>query len=132
MSTNTIITMKRREQLCLITSGAISNLAPVTMIAFGSGGTDAEGNPIPPNPHADSLNNELARYPLDSIVYPLDPERRTTARYTATIPENDLPSARINEAALVDTNGELCAIKAMYEKRKDAGVAFMFTIDDEF
>ena len=132
MSDNTIITIKRREQLCLITSGAISTLAPVTMIAFGAGGVDTEGNPIPPEIDADSLNSELGRYPLDGIIYPLDPGRRTTARYTATVPAGDLVGASISEAALVDANGELCAIKTMFVKRKDGGVTFTFTFDDEF
>ena len=132
MPENTIITIKRREQLCLITSGAIGALAPVTQIAFGSGGVDSDGNPIPPAIDADRLNAELARYPLDSTTYPLDPNRRTTARYTATIPENDLTGASISEAALVDSDGELCAIKTMFVKRKDGGVTFKFTFDDEF
>ena len=132
MSENTIITIKRREQLCLITSGAITTLPPVRMIAFGDGGVDSEGNPIPPAIDANRLNSELGRYPLDSIVYPLDPAPRTTARYTATIPVNDLVSASISEAALVDAAGELCAIKTMYVKRKDNGVTFTFTFDDEF
>ncbi|MCL1862014.1 MAG: phage tail protein [Defluviitaleaceae bacterium] len=132
MSENTIITFKRREQLCLITSGAISTLAPVTGIAFGSGGVDSEGSPIPPAIDVDSLNTELGRYPLDSITYPLDPARRTTARYVATIPADDLVGASISEAALFDANGELCAIKTMFVKRKDGGVTFTFTFDDEF
>ena len=132
MSENTIITIKRRGQLCLITSGAISTLPPVTMIAFGDGGVDGDGNPIPPKADADSLGRELGRYPLDSVAYPLDPAPRTTARYTATIPANDLVSASISEAALVDAAGELCAIKTMYVKRKDGGVTFTFTFDDEF
>ena len=132
MVENTIITTKRREQLCLITSGAISSLAPVAMIAFGDGGVDDEGNPIPPTSDADSLNNEIGRYSLDSTTYPLDPAPRTTARYIATIPANDLVGASISEAALVDADGDLCAIKTMFVKRKDGGVTFTFTFDDEF
>ena len=116
----------------MITSGAISTLPPVTMIAFGDGGVDAEGEPVPTAIDADSLNSEIGRYPLDSVAYPLDPSPRTTARYTATIPANDLVSASISEAALVDAAGELCAIKTMYVKRKDGGVTFTFTFDDEF
>ena len=38
----------------------------------------------------------------------------------------------INEAALVDSDGDAVAIKTMYPKRKDAGAAFTFTLDDEF
>lgn len=49
-----------------------------------------------------------------------------------TIPASDLPGASISEAGLVDSAGMLCAIKTMYVKRKDAGVTFTFTFDDEF
>ena len=132
MSDNTIITLKRREQLCLATSGAISTVTPVAAIAFGSGGVDAAGDPIPPEAAANMLNAELARYPINFIEYPLDPAARTTARYSATIPPNDLVGASISEAALVDRNGALCAIKTMFVKQKDANVAFTFTFDDEF
>ena len=132
MLENTVITIKRRQQLALITSGAISSLAPVTMIAFGSGGVDTDGNPIPPSVTAESLNQELARYPFDSVTYPLDPLPRTTTRYVASIPADDLAGASISEVALVDADGNLCAIKTMYAKRKDRGVVFTFTFDDEF
>ena len=129
---NSIITIHRREQLCLITSGAISALSPVAFIAFGDGGNDSAGNPIPPAIDASALGNEIGRYPIEPVEYPLDPAPRTTARYTATIPENDLNSASINEAALAGADGNLHAIKTMYVKRKDAGVSFTFTFDDEF
>jgi len=129
---NSVITIHRRVQLCLITSGAISTLAPVAFIAFGNGGTDTVGEPIPPSDEADSLTNEIGRYPIGDVVYPLDPGPRITARYSSTIPENDLNGAVINEAALVDADGHICAIKTMYDKRKDAGVTFTFTFDDEF
>ena len=38
----------------------------------------------------------------------------------------------ISEAALMDSEGDLVAIKTMYAKRKDAGAAFTFVFDDEF
>ena len=37
-----------------------------------------------------------------------------------------------NEAALVDSEGDVAAIKTMYSKQKDAGVSFTFEFDDEF
>jgi len=130
MADNTITTIHRRQQLCKITSGAVSTLAPIAFVAFGDGGVDGSGNLIPPAMTADSLNNERGRYVIDSLEYPLDPP--TTARYTASIPENDLVGVEISEAALVDADGKLCAIKTMFVKRKDAGVTFTFTFDDEF
>jgi len=100
----------------------------ITKVAFGDGGVDANGDPISPSETQTALNNEIARYDIDSVEYPDD----TTARYTVTIQANDLIGKKINEAALVDGNGNLCAIKNMYSKQKDEGVAFTFTFDDEF
>ena len=130
MDGNTINTLHRRVSLAKITSGAVSTLAPITHVAFGTGGTDGNGDPVPPLFDADNLASEIARYPIDSVIYPLDPP--TTARYTCTIPPPDLPGATINEAAIVDADGNLCAIITFYIKRKDAGISFTFTFDDEF
>ena len=56
----------------------------------------------------------------------------TTARYIVTIPAADLAGEQISEAALVDSEGNFCAIRNMLAKGKDEGVAFIFTFDDEF
>ena len=97
-------------------------------MAFGEGGVDGDGNPVAPLGTATALNDEVARYPIDSVTYPVP----TTARYVAIIPSNDLPGVSISEAAIVDGDGELCAIKNFFIKRKDVGVTFTFTFDDEF
>ena len=131
MSDNSVITRARREALCNATSkgSAVSPVAPVARIAFGDGGVDASGNPIPPTETQTALRNEIARYPIDDApIYPVS----TTARYVCTVPASDLPGASISEAALVDSDGALCAIKTMFVKRKDAGVTFTFTFDDLF
>jgi hypothetical protein len=128
MAENSVITKYRREKLCLATSGGAGQIAPITHIAFGDGGVDAEGSPIPPSGAATALSHEIARYETGAAAYPVS----TTARYTATIPKNALAGAAISEAALVDGSGGVCAIKTMYVKRKDDGVTFAFTFDDEF
>ena len=128
MPDTSAITKYRRENLCKITSGAISSLAPITEIAFGKGGLNEAGEPLTPSEEQTTLDNELTRYPIDGVTYP----NETTARYTVTIPEDDLVGEKISEAALVDRNGEICAIKTMYPKQKDSGVSFTFTFDDEF
>lgn len=125
----TVITDYRREMLCKITSGAITALPPVTHIAFGDGGTGDDGQPLDPAGTQEALNHEVGRYALDAKpVYPVS----TTARYTATIPKADLPGVNISEAALVDGDGKLCAIRNMLPKGKDGDVEFIFTFDDEF
>lgn len=125
---NSIITKKRRIKLCQASSNSAKPLAPITHIAIGSGGVDADGNPIPPVEGQTSLNQKIAQYPIDGYAYPVE----TTVRYTVTISAEDLAGESINEAALVDADGDLAAIKTMYTKRKDAGVIFIFEFDDEF
>lgn len=126
---HTVITDYRRVLLCKITSGAISALPPVTHIAFGDGGTGGDGQPLDPAGTQEALNHEVGRYPLDGApAYPIP----TTARYTATIPKADLAGVNISEAALIDSDGKLCAIRNMLPKGKDGDVEFIFTFDDEF
>ena len=127
---NSVITLHRRVQLCRVTSGDISSLEPITHVAFGDGGIDADGNPIMPSEAQTELSNRIATYPIDGITYPVNPQ--TTARYTVSIPAADLPNARISEAALVDSAGNLCAIKNFLAKGKDAGIEFVFEFDDRF
>ena len=127
---NSVITLFRRTQLCRITSGDIGELAPINRIAFGDGGVDGSGEPIKPFETQTSLNNQIAIYPINNVTYPLSPA--TTARYTCTIPASELAGANISEAALVDSSGNLCAVKTFYVKRKDNGITFTFTFDDEF
>jgi len=128
MAETSVITKTRRVALCKLTSGAIGAIPAVTQIAFGDGGVDTNGNPITPVETQTALKREIARYPIDGVTYPVD----TTARYTVTIPKEDLAGEKISEAALVDSSGALVAIKTMYVKQKDEGVSFSFTFDDEF
>ena len=128
MSENSIITLTRRIKLCRASSGVINTLAPVTHVAFGDGGVDSGGTPIAPQESQTALINEIARYPVGSIQYPSE----TAARYSATIPKEDLADQFISEAALIDSDGDAVAIKTMYAKQKDKGTAFTFEFDDEF
>lgn len=123
-----VITKARRESLCKVTSGAVSQVAPVTHMAFGDGGVDEQGKPKPPLETQTALNHELARYPVETVKYP----DTTTAQYVAVIPADDLAGKSISEAALVDSAGVLCAIKTMASKVKDAGTTFTFTLNDKF
>lgn len=128
---NSVITLARREALCLATSKGsnVSAINKITHVVFGDGGVDDSGTPIPPIDTQTALTHAIGTYPIDDApTYPIP----TTARYVTTIPADDLPGASISEAGLVDSEGTLCAIKTMYVKRKDAGVTFTFTFDDEF
>lgn len=128
MNDNSVITRTRRIKFCLASSDAAKPLPVITHIAFGSGGVNISGEPIAPSETQTALNTEIARYPVGSVTYP----EETTARYAVTIPRDDLAGEIINEAALVDSDGDVAAIKTMYSKQKDAGVSFTFEFDDEF
>lgn len=125
---NTVITDCRRKLLCQITSGAVSALPPVKYVAFGDGGIGEQGEVLAPTGDQTALHHEVGRYDIDSVTYPMD----TTARYTVKIPKTDLPGVSISEAALVDAEGNLCAIRNMLPKGKDEDVEFTFEFDDEF
>ena len=127
MIENSVITKTRRTKLCRASSGAEAVLAPITHIAFGDGGVQ-NGEPLPPGESQTELGHEIARYPVGAVTYPVD----TTATYTVTIPKDELVGQSISEAALVDSQGDLAAIKTMYPKRKDEGTAFTFAFDDEY
>lgn len=127
-NTNSAITDKRREKLCKVTSGKVTSIAKITHIAFGDGGVNAEKEVIAPSASQTALNHELGRYAVGGVTYP----DTTTARYAVTIPKAELNGKFISEAALVDEDGDLCAIKNMLEKGKDENVEFVFTFDDKF
>lgn len=128
MANTSVITNYRRTKLCQITSGNITTIAKITHVAFGNRGVDSGGEPLTPASSQTSLNNEIARYPIDSVEYTIP----TTARYKVTIPANALVGQKISEAGLIDQAGNLCAVKNMYEKVKDGDTSFTFTFDDEF
>ena len=127
-SAYSIVTEFRRKSLCEITSGKITAIAPITHIAFGSGGCNEDGSVKMPEAKQEALNNEIGRFKADSLTYPSE----ATARYTVTIPMDELVGESISEAALIDTDGNLCAIRNMLPKGKDEEVEFTFTFDDEF
>lgn len=125
---NSVITKTRRIKTCKASSGAIDTLPPVAYMAFGDGGTDEGGEPIPPTEDQTALKHEISRYPVGDVTYPVE----TTARYSVTVPKTDMVGQSIDEVALIDSEGDAVAIKTMYAKKKDAGAAFTFTLDDEF
>lgn len=128
LTENSVITLTRRKKFALASSDAAHPLDPITYIAFGSGGVDGNGEPLTPSEDQTTLKAELYRLPVGGISYPDD----TTVRYTVTIPADEHTGDAISEAALVDDNGDLAAIKNFYVKKKDAGTAFTFEFDDTF
>lgn len=126
--TNSITTLARRTALAQLTAGLIDTVSPVAYMAFGDGGTDVDGEPVPPDVDQTELRHEVCRYPVER----LEADEPTTTRYRVVMPPDEQAGQRFNEVALIDADGVADAIVTMYAKQKDAGVEFVFTFDDEF
>lgn len=123
-----VITRFRRRKLAEITSGQISSIDKISHIAFGDGAENDDGTIKSPSELQESLFHEVKRYLVSSVNI----VNQTTARYMVEIPEADLEGVKINEMALVDESGNICAIKTFGNKVKDESVKFRFEFDDEY
>ena len=128
MPNTSVITLARRINLAEVTSGKVTRIPAITHVAFGDSGVDEMGEPKQALQTQTTLVNEVKRYSVASIAYPIE----TTVRYMVEIPEQDLVGVKISEVGLIDGDGVLCAIKNMYVKQKDENVKFTFEFDDEF
>lgn len=125
---NSILTETFRISLAKLIAGEANTIPPVTQIAFGDGGVNDTGDPIPPSIEQSSLTHEVCRYPVAAPTFPVE----TTAQFTAIIPKDEQTGIKFSEMSLVNSAGSTVAIKAMYVKQKDANVEFAFTYELEF
>lgn len=123
-----IITRYRRRLLAELSAGHITTMPRITHIAFGDGGVTDDGTPKIPSEIQEALFHEVKRYTPTSIEI----VGETTVRYTIVIPESELSGVAINEMALVDSAGKICAVKTFHNKVKDENVKFTFQFDDEY
>ncbi|WP_018752593.1 phage tail protein [Paenibacillus sanguinis] len=121
----TVTTEYAREQMARARAEGTA-LTKVGKMAFGSGGVDSEGKPIPLDGTEQALKNELLVKDISSYEF-IAP---ATIRYVCSLAENELAGATINELALVDSEGKFTAIRTMTNKVKDADMEFIFEIDD--
>ncbi len=123
-----MITIKAREDFAKAHAGDIT-LPKVKYMAFGNGGLDSEGNPIPATGEEVALRSELLRKEIDSHSYP---ETTTTCRYSVRLDKTELANQVISEQGLFDENGNLVAYKTFLEKGKDDDMEFIFDMDEIF
>lgn len=121
----TVTTIYAREQVARARAEGAA-LTKVVKMAFGSGGVDSSGNPIPLDGTEQELKNELLVKDISSNEF-IAP---ATIRYICSLAENELAGATINELALVDSAGKFTAIRTMTNKVKDADMEFIFEIED--
>lgn len=121
MASTTTITKLGKNKILKARAG-IQALAAVTQMAFGNG---ADGTP---SEEDNALKNELLRKDLDGIKQVTD----TNFRYSCTLGRDELANMTINEAALVDADGDLVMIRTCSDKNKDDDEEMTFEFDDIF
>lgn len=126
-NTNVLITAKARENLVKARAGALT-LPTIVGMAFGDGGVDEHGDPVPPTEGQTGLTHELLRKHVEGYTFPV----ATTCRYECKLLENELVGEYISEIGLYDTNGDIVGIKTFRSKGKDADVEQVYTLDDMF
>ena len=124
---NSITTNVAREKMAKARAGEAS-LPAIVQMAFGDGAVDVDGNPIAPSGSDATLKNELLRKDIDGYTFPVP----TTGSYSCTLLKTELVGMNVNEIALVDSAGDLVAIKTFTNKSKDGDMEMVFQIDDEF
>ncbi|WP_179031759.1 phage tail-collar fiber domain-containing protein [Paenibacillus kribbensis] len=121
----TITTAYAREQMARARAEG-GTLTKVIKMAFGSGGVDQAGEPLPLDGTEQTLKKELVQKDITSYEF-IAP---ATIRYICSLAETELAGETINELALVDTAGKLTSVRTMSNKVKDSDMEFVFEIDD--
>lgn len=124
---NAVTTDLAREKMVKARSGDML-LPKITHMTFGNGGVGSDGQIISPNGSDKKLKNQLLKKAIDGHIYP----KSTTCRYSCKLTKEELADKNINEIGLVDTEGDLIAIKTFGNKYKDSDMEMIFEIDDEF
>lgn len=105
-----------------------SVLPPIAFIAFGDGGHNADLSPKAPNADASGLVRELLRKPLAAIVQ----EDLFSVTGVGSVEKPELNGARISEAALLDSAGNLVGLKNFAPKVKESDERYELSIKLRF
>ncbi len=124
---NVVITKTARQKLVKARAGAVQ-LPKIVGMAFGNGGTDADGNVIAPSDAWNGLSHEIYRKAIDGYSFPED----TVCRYECTLTEKELAGEEISEVGLYDEEGDVVCIKTFSRKGKDDDIEQTYILDDIF
>ena len=105
-----------------------SPLPPFGFMSFGDGGHNPDLTPKAPNPEAVALAHELLRKPLSSITQPTP----YTVECEGRIDAGELTGAYVSEAALLDADGQIVAIKTFAPKIREADELYQVFIEPRF
>ncbi|MGG3803178.1 hypothetical protein [Metabacillus fastidiosus] len=126
-----IRTFKGREKQAKAHNGTAA-LPPVVTVVFGSGGVDNAGNPRSLTGNEIGLFNEVSRKTGVQVTKSFPSPY--TARYSCTLDADvdALIGKNINEAGLIDADGDLVAIKTFTNKGMETGITMEYDYDAEF
>jgi len=105
-----------------------SPLPPFAFIAFGDGGHNADLTPKVPDPDAAGLAHEVMRKPLASITQPTPYLVECAGR----IEPGELTGVYVSEAALLDADGQIVALKTFAPKIREADEMYQVFIEPRF
>lgn len=121
------LTIIGRKKLCRAHCG-VESLPPIAYMAFGTGGTDEEGNPLPVSGIESGLNTEVLRKEIGSHEFTSD----TACRYSARLDKTELINQSITEMGLLDSAGDLIIYETFRPKVKDEGLEITFNMSEDF
>lgn len=105
--------------------GSGTALPKITTVVIGTGGVDANGNPIQPADGETHLYNQVLSKPPSSVTYPSS----TQVQFTVTINPGDLPAGtKINEIGLIDSAGTFAEHSTFYTKQTDGTTTMTLSV----
>lgn len=123
-----VTTTAYRQKVAQAVAAAIT-LPIVSTMVFGTGGVDANGNPLQPTGAESALYNQVLSKGALTVSYPTT----TSVRFTGTINPTDLAAnTNINEIGLKDNGGNLVAHSCFTSKPTDGTTTMTFNIDLQF
>ena len=126
MSNTVTANLFRKKKATLLRHGG--QAAAVAHMAFGIGGHGTDLRPLPADPDAAGLRNEVLRKPL--LLVTQEDDYSVTAK--GRIEKNELVGAYISEAMLVDSAGDPVGFKTFAAKIKESDEAYEVSIKVRF
>lgn len=128
MSTeNTVTTLKAREKFAKAHAG-VAALPVIAQIAFGDGGHDALGEPIPPTEDLVATPGEFIKKNIESVELP----NTTTIRVLGALDFSEGIGKQVSAVGLYDSEGDLVGVKTFAPKAKDTDTRIEIEWDEQF
>lgn len=115
MAAEAVVLTGFREKIAAHLAGK-GNLKQIKFMAFGDGGHKADGSVISPSETQKTLKNEVLRKELSYIKQ----EDTLSVTGAGVIEKAECVGVALSEAALLDADGELVAVKNFAPKVKEA------------